>query len=61
MVAPERAEDVLAAMRRHPAGRQAAIIGEVSGTSDGKVFMRTAIGGMRAIEMLAGEQLPRIC
>jgi hydrogenase expression/formation protein HypE len=48
-------------MRRHPEGRDAAIIGEVTGTSSGKVFMRTAIGGRRAIEMLAGEQLPRIC
>ncbi len=61
VVAPEAAETVLAAMKNHPEGRQAAIIGEVSGASAGKVFMRTAIGGLRAIEMLAGEQLPRIC
>ncbi|PLX98890.1 MAG: hydrogenase expression/formation protein HypE [Desulfuromonas sp.] len=61
IVAPESADEVLAAMRSHPAGRDAAIIGEVTDNSDGKVFMRTAIGGKRAIEMLAGEQLPRIC
>ncbi|BCR06581.1 hydrogenase expression/formation protein HypE [Desulfuromonas versatilis] len=61
VVAPEAAESVLAVMRRHPHGAEATIIGEVTGASDGKVFMRTAIGGLRAIEMLAGEQLPRIC
>ncbi len=61
IVAPERAEAALATMRRHPAGKGATLIGEVSGTSAGKVSMRTAIGGLRAIEMLAGEQLPRIC
>ncbi len=61
VVAPEAADQVLAAMRQHPTGAEAAIIGEVTGASGGKVFMRTAIGGLRAIEMLAGEQLPRIC
>jgi len=61
IVAADRAETALQAMRRHPAGREAAIIGEVSAASDGRVLMRTTIGGLRAIEMLAGEQLPRIC
>jgi hydrogenase expression/formation protein HypE len=61
IVAPDRAEAMLAAMRQHPAGRQAALIGEVVAESAGRVMMRTAIGGLRAIEMLAGEQLPRIC
>ncbi len=61
IVAPEAAEGVLKLMRRHPEGKDAAIIGEVSGTEAGRVLMRTAIGGRRAIEMLAGEQLPRIC
>lgn len=61
VVAPEMAEAALAVMRRHPTGTQAAIIGLVSGTAPGKVFMRTAIGGRRAVEMLSGEQLPRIC
>ena len=61
VVAPEAAAAILALMRRHPEGERAAIIGEVTGTAPGKVLMRTAIGGLRAIEMLAGEQLPRIC
>ena len=61
IVAPERADAVLAAMLQHPVGYQAAIIGEVVEESAGRVMMRTAIGGLRAIEMLSGEQLPRIC
>ncbi|MBU5636655.1 hydrogenase expression/formation protein HypE [Geomonas sp. Red69] len=60
-VAPERAEEALAVMRRHPLGEDAAIIGEVTGTSSGKVQMETVVGGVRGVEMLAGEQLPRIC
>jgi hydrogenase expression/formation protein HypE len=60
-VAPEAAEKVLEAMKKRPEGKGAAIIGEVTSASSGKVFMRTAIGGLRAIEMLSGEQLPRIC
>jgi hydrogenase expression/formation protein HypE len=62
-VAPEAAEAALAIMRRHaPTGEAGpAIIGEVAGESGGKVRLRTAIGGLRSIEMLAGEQLPRIC
>ncbi len=61
VVAPDQAEEALAIMRRHPLGREAAIIGEVTQASPGKVFMKTAMGGLRAIDMLAGEQLPRIC
>jgi hydrogenase expression/formation protein HypE len=61
VVAAEAAETLLQVMRSHPDGREAAIIGEVSGKVSGRVHLRTAIGGLRAIEMLAGEQLPRIC
>lgn len=61
VVAPGAAEAVLAAMRRHPIGGEAAIIGQVSDASSGRVLMNTAIGGRRAMEMLSGEQLPRIC
>ncbi len=61
VVAPEAAADVLAAMRRHPAGTEAAVIGEVVGEGNGRVVMTTLIGGRRSIEMLSGEQLPRIC
>ena len=62
-VAPEAAEQALSIMRRHTPtnGPGPAVIGEVLGESGGKVRLRTAIGGLRAIEMLAGEQLPRIC
>ncbi|QXE92911.1 hydrogenase expression/formation protein HypE [Geomonas subterranea] len=60
-VAPDRAEEALAVMHRHPLGKDAAIIGEVTGTSAGKVQMETMVGGVRGVEMLAGEQLPRIC
>jgi len=61
IVAPDKADAALEAMQKHPAGAGAAIIGEVTEASAGRVLMRTAIGGLRAIEMLAGEQLPRIC
>ena len=60
-VAPERSEAALGMMHALPEGKGAAIIGEVTGVSAGRVMMRTGIGGLRAIEMLAGEQLPRIC
>ncbi|WP_129126859.1 hydrogenase expression/formation protein HypE [Geomonas oryzae] len=61
LVAPERADEALEIMRRHPLGKDAAVIGEVTETSAGKVQMETLVGGMRGVEMLAGEQLPRIC
>jgi hydrogenase expression/formation protein HypE len=60
-VAEEAAERVLARVRQHPLGKQAAIIGHVSAGDAGRVRMETTIGGLRAVEMLAGEQLPRIC
>ncbi|WP_224983108.1 hydrogenase expression/formation protein HypE [Geomonas agri] len=60
-VAPDQAEAALARMHRHPLGKDAAIIGEVTETSAGKVQMETLVGGVRGVEMLAGEQLPRIC
>jgi hydrogenase expression/formation protein HypE len=55
------AQATLAAMRSHPAGRGAAIIGEVCATPPGIVILSTAIGGDRVVDMLVGEQLPRIC
>jgi hydrogenase expression/formation protein HypE len=55
------AEAALAAMRAHPLGRDAAIIGEVTAAHAGMVSMKTRIGGSRVVDMLAGEQLPRIC
>jgi|BarGraNGADG00212_2_1021979.scaffolds.fasta_scaffold04767_6 hydrogenase expression/formation protein HypE len=61
IVAREVAEAVLAAFREDPLGQQAAIIGEVVPEHPSKVYMRSRIGGMRVVDMLSGEQLPRIC
>jgi hydrogenase expression/formation protein HypE len=61
LVAAKAAERMLELMRSHPLGREAAIIGEVSAAGDGRVEMETLVGGRRAVEMLTGEQLPRIC
>ena len=61
IVAPDGAERLLARMRQHPYGADAAIIGDVVGVSAGKVQMETGVGGLRNVDMLAGEQLPRIC
>jgi hydrogenase expression/formation protein HypE len=61
IVAREAADAALAALRAHPLGREAAIIGEVVADHPGKVFLRSRIGGMRVVDMISGEQLPRIC
>jgi hydrogenase expression/formation protein HypE len=61
IVAPEAAEQALALLRAHPLGREAAIIGEVVADHPGRVMMRSRVGGMRIVDMLSGEQLPRIC
>jgi len=55
------ADAVVAAMRSHPEGRAAAIVGEVCTQPAGSVILSTAIGGDRVVDMLVGEQLPRIC
>ena len=54
-------EAVLAAIRQNPFGRDATVIGEVVDDHQGRVIMETRIGGSRIVDMLAGEQLPRIC
>ena len=65
VVAPEQAERALEAMRANPHGRNAAIIGEVAAPAQPdrgpRVFVRNAFGGRRILDMLVGEQLPRIC
>ena len=61
IVAPEVAESLLAVMRAHPLGRDAAIIGTVHADAHHFVQMRTAFGGRRIVDWLSGEQLPRIC
>ncbi|HBN08082.1 MAG TPA: hydrogenase expression/formation protein HypE [Cyanobacteria bacterium UBA8530] len=60
-VHPEGAERALAAMRLHPYGKNAAIIGQVEEGPAGQVALKTAIGGKRLLDMLVGQQLPRIC
>jgi hydrogenase expression/formation protein HypE len=52
---------VLAAMKEHPLGKQACVIGEVSEKPPGVALLRTTIGGERIIDMPTGEDLPRIC
>lgn len=61
VVAAEDAERALAAMRSVPEGKNAAIIGRVISERPGKVVLRTAMGGSRMLQKLAGAQLPRIC
>lgn len=61
IVEASQAEDVLAAMRNHRHGRQAQIIGTVTEKNAGLVTMRTPLGTRRIVDMLAGDQLPRIC
>jgi hydrogenase expression/formation protein HypE len=57
----EHGDAVLAAMRAHPLGTQAAIIGEAVAEHPGMVVARTGLGGTRVVDMPLGEQLPRIC
>ena len=59
--APEDAAPLLAAMRAHPLGREAARIGVVTDDPHRFVRMQTAFGGLRLVDTLTGEQLPRIC
>lgn len=61
IVAPADSDRILAAMRAHPLGKDAAIIGEVAGDHPRFVMMKTRVGGTRVVDMLSGEQLPRIC
>ena len=61
IVGPEDAEKVLNVMRETRYGEEAAIIGEVVAEPQGKVLMKTTIGGTRIVHMLVGEMLPRIC
>ncbi len=54
------AEEILSLMKSHPFGEESAIIGEVTGEGS-KLLLKTSIGGTRVVDMLPGEQLPRIC
>jgi len=61
VVASEDAERAIHALQGHPLGRDAAIIGTCNDDRPGRVTLRTTIGGTRVVDMLSGEQLPRIC
>ncbi len=61
IVAPSHARAVLEAWRRHPLGKDAAIIGQVREEPRGRLVLHTRIGARRIVDMLSGEQLPRIC
>jgi hydrogenase expression/formation protein HypE len=61
IVAPEAADAALATLRSLPSGEDAACIGAVTTEHPGKVILKSHIGGKRVVNMLAGEQLPRIC
>jgi hydrogenase expression/formation protein HypE len=60
-VPPAHADAVLAAMRAHPLGGDAAHIGQVVKEHPAMVTARTGIGGRRVVDMQVGELLPRIC
>jgi hydrogenase expression/formation protein HypE len=61
IVATEDADRVLQILRSHSLGREAAVIGEVVHEHPGLIMMKTRVGGTRVVDMLSGEQLPRIC
>ncbi|MFK8251898.1 hydrogenase expression/formation protein HypE [Ancylobacter terrae] len=61
VVPPAEADAALAALRAHPLGRDAVIIGEITDRRPGRVVMETRFGGERIVDMLVGDQLPRIC
>ena len=60
-VAPEAADAVLEAMRAHPLGTGAVRIGTVVDEHAGQVVLESVVGSRRLLEMMSGEQLPRIC
>ncbi|MBF0521331.1 MAG: hydrogenase expression/formation protein HypE [Nitrospirae bacterium] len=61
IVDKQDADKLLEVMRKHPHGRNSAIIGEVLTAPEGMVIVETALGGKRIVEMLTHDQLPRIC
>jgi hydrogenase expression/formation protein HypE len=60
-VSSHDADKLLGVMRKHPLGKNAVVIGEVVDRHNGTVVMKSKIGGTRVVDMLTGEQLPRIC
>ncbi|HKS50018.1 MAG TPA: hydrogenase expression/formation protein HypE [Amycolatopsis sp.] len=61
IVDPAQADTALAALRRHPLGERAAVIGRVKADPPGLVLLNTTFGGTRIVDLLVGDPLPRIC
>ena len=61
VIAAEGAAEALAILRAHPLGKDAAVIGSVVEDPPARVILATRIGGTRIVDMLTGDQLPRIC
>ena len=61
VVAAKEAEAALEALRSHPLGAEAVLIGDIREEPRGIVVLRTAFGGTRIVDMLVGDPLPRIC
>ena len=61
IVAGNDAQDLLSIMRRHSLGKNAQVIGSITHEHNGRVIMKSHIGGRRILDKLSGEQLPRIC
>jgi hydrogenase expression/formation protein HypE len=61
VVSAQQADAAVAALRAHPQGRDAALVGEITGEPRGMVVLRTSFGGTRIVDLLVGDPLPRIC
>ncbi len=61
VVAPQIAEKILNILRKNPLGKKSEIIGEITDKFKGRVGLKTRYGGTRVVDMLLGEQFPRIC
>jgi hydrogenase expression/formation protein HypE len=61
IVAPDEADAAVSALRTHPQGVNATVVGEIAPQPPGIVALRTAFGGSRIVDMLVGDPLPRIC
>ena len=61
IVSKDSAGRILSKMKRHPLGKDARIIGAVEKEKDRRVYLKTRSGGSRILDMVTGEQLPRIC
>jgi hydrogenase expression/formation protein HypE len=61
IVAADEADAAVAAMRAHPQGARATVVGEIVPAPPGIVALRTSFGGSRIVDMLVGDPLPRIC